>query len=108
MDDARAGKRLGRDFAKKRLTLPVIHLLTKADESQRRIIEGLTAEGADRNFQLKDMLKQSGSLRYARERAEFFTERAIKALGNVEQNGPKGALVETARHIGGLAGDFEL
>jgi octaprenyl-diphosphate synthase len=101
-DEAKAGKTLGRDVDKNKLTLAVIHLLRTADASgRRRARRELEGRGCNKKA-LAKLLRSSGSLEYAHRRAEEFIAKAIASLADLQESEAKAALIETARFIGGL------
>jgi len=95
-DEAKAGKTLGSDVDKNKLTLAVIHLLGVMDEKKRALaIDSLCNKAG-----MVEMLKSSGSLEYAHDKAQEFVEKAISQLADVRDSDAKEALIETARLIG--------
>jgi octaprenyl-diphosphate synthase len=79
-DERQTGKSLGTDLEQQKLTLPVIHLLRRGDKLARRARQLLSERGADQREELRNCLLESGSLEYARRRAEEFAARARKDL----------------------------
>ncbi len=80
-DEDKAGKTLGTDLDQQKLTLPVIHALNQlppaaADEFR----DVLRTPGEDRRHKVADVLEETGSLGYARRRAEEFSRNARTAL----------------------------
>ena len=95
-DEKRAGKTLGTDFFKGKPTLAVIHLLNNADVSGRdELIEKLTLE-KDR-WPLAKLLTDSGSIDYARQKAELFCRQGQKALDKLPSSDAKAALIEISQ-----------
>jgi octaprenyl-diphosphate synthase len=79
-DERQTGKSLGTDLEQQKLTLPVIHLLRRGDKLARRARQLLDERGTDQRDELRHCLVESGSLEYARRRAEEFAARARKDL----------------------------
>ncbi|MDD5326215.1 MAG: polyprenyl synthetase family protein [Phycisphaerae bacterium] len=95
-DEAKAGKTLGSDVDKNKLTLAVIHLLGTIDEKKRAsVIDSLCNKAG-----MIEMLKSSGSLEYAHDKAQEFVTKAIAQLAGLKEGEAKNALIETARLIG--------
>jgi len=99
-DEQAAGKTLGADITKNKLTLPMIHLLSKADDTQKNTILKLYAKGTkDRRQKLIEDLERSGSLRYTAEIIRQFATRAISRLDNIDDCIAKNALIETTNLV---------
>jgi octaprenyl-diphosphate synthase len=95
-DEAKAGKTLGSDVDKNKLTLAVIHLLGTIDENKRAsAIDSLCNKAG-----MIEMLRSSGSLEYAHGKAQEFVEKAIAQLAGLKESEAKNALIETAKLIG--------
>jgi octaprenyl-diphosphate synthase len=94
-EETLAGKSLGTDLEQQKLTLPLIHLLHTAPAEQRaRVRSILTAAGNHKRESLLPELRASGSLEYAKLKAEAF---ASSALGELEclPASPGRAILET-------------
>jgi octaprenyl-diphosphate synthase len=98
-DESKTGKTLGSDIDKHKLTLALIHLLkTTNGRGKNAIIESFldrTEDQYDKNALIK-MLDRSGSLRYARSRAQDFIAAAKQALSSLKQSDARDALMRTA------------
>jgi octaprenyl-diphosphate synthase len=80
-EEQSAGKSLGTDVEQQKLTLPLIHLLNTAPAEQRARVRGLLqAPGNHKRAALTRELESSGSLAYARRRAEAFASQAAADL----------------------------
>jgi octaprenyl-diphosphate synthase len=98
-DENKAGKTLGSDIDKHKLTLALIHLLKTADKKKKNTIINSFLDRTDAQYDksvLIEMLDRSGSLKYARTRAKEFIATAKQALSGLQQNDAKDALIETA------------
>jgi len=97
-DEDSIGKTLGTDLAKRKLTMPIIHLLSTADaEKKALLINKLSA--ADRPQKLLDLLEEAGSIKYTRFMARKFCTGAkdsTKLLPNPEA---RKALFEIADYV---------
>lgn len=78
-NEAATGKSLGRDLAKQKMTLPLIHARDTLVDGPRNKLLGLIESGSDHQALLA-LLGELGSLDYARGIAE---EYATKAIGNL-------------------------
>lgn len=86
-DEAVVGKSVGRDLAKGKLTLPVIHLLANApptDRGRALVLIEAAETGDDRAASaLVAMLGSSGAIDAARAHAQRFVDRAVGQLGGL-------------------------
>jgi octaprenyl-diphosphate synthase len=95
-DETKAGKSLGSDADKQKLTLAFIHFLKHADEKNKELLMNkLTADEKGKSH-LLEMLKSSQSLTYAKQRARDFADKAIGSLACLKPGDAKDALIETA------------
>lgn len=98
-DEGKTGKTLGSDVDKNKLTLAVIHLLSKVREGEKSDVMGkLNAWGENKKL-LVEVLKSRGSLEYTHSRARWFTAKAVGSLANLGQSEAKDALIETAGFV---------
>ena len=80
-DERRAGKSLGADLEKEKLTLPIIRLLGQFEDAERRdLIERLRRGGGFARQALAERLAAGDALEYARGRAADFARDARSAL----------------------------
>ncbi len=99
----KTGKPGGNDLDRDKLTLPLIHLLKTANDTEKQDVKQILLRqngGADR-MELVKKLQSSGSIEYARKRAKEFAEEAVSALSAVGDNNGIKTLVETAGFIVG-------
>lgn len=98
-DENMAGKTLGSDFLKGKITLPVIHLLrTVSDSEKEAAIQQISDAGSFRS-DIAKMLTRSGSIAYARSVASGFCEKAIKSLTSLPESNAKASLVRIAESV---------
>ncbi|MEX2215286.1 MAG: polyprenyl synthetase family protein [Phycisphaeraceae bacterium] len=116
-DEKTVGKSLGRDLAKGKLTLPVIHFLASADSSLRgemlKLIQSISAdeqgdngngngrhgdaaETDSRVVKVRDAVIGSSSMDYARRRAAELIDGAKAALRPLPESPAKALLFEMA------------
>ncbi len=97
-DEASVGKTLGTDLATEKITLPIIHMLSTADEGQRlSLVKRLTAKTG--RTELRDMLETTGSLDYTRAAAQKYCDEAIALLESMEDLSDKDGLLTIARSM---------
>jgi len=87
-DESVVGKSVGRDLAKGKLTLPVIHLLANAPPRERGralvLIESAASGDESAASALVAMLEERDSLQASRDRAEALVGEALKHLDGIE------------------------
>lgn len=89
-DQDTVGKTLGQDIAKGKLTLPMIHAISTADEAGRRELIGLLEsqvagalsdeQSREHTQRVREILHAGDSLDYAREKAASLVQRAKAGL----------------------------
>ena len=105
--EVQTGKTLGTDAGKNDITLPVIHLLSSAGESEKaNLKEKLSAAAQNESSRIafEQMLTSSGSLEYAKERALEFVEQAITCLTGFAESEAKAALIGAASRVADRSG----
>lgn len=98
-DETCTGKTGRRDVALDKLTLAAIHLRDAAEESERPHVQALLKSGSESRRELADLLRRSGSLHYAQERAREYVAQALEALVEVPESEARNALIETAQFM---------
>lgn len=101
-DEGRTGKTVGSDVDKNKLTLPVIHLLRVADDSEREEVYNVLniADGGGRGKLLK-MLRSHGSFEYAHKQAQEFVTKAVHALADFGESDDKTRASQSSTRLGG-------
>lgn len=95
-----AGKTLGRDLEKGKLTLPVIHFLATAEPAQRRRALAVLSDGQlGRTDRLRKLLASSDSVDYAVGLARNFVESANARLAVLPDCTARDALAAVARFV---------
>jgi geranylgeranyl pyrophosphate synthase len=80
----------GSDVAKNKITLPVIYALAQSNSETRDQLElafGKQSESAPVPAQITDLLFRSGAVHYATIKMEFYKQRAIDILSEIEGDG---------------------
>ena len=96
-DEAKAGKSLGTDLVKQKLTLPMIRVLEQANGSERAaMIAAMSASDNHHRETLRPWLERSDAVAYARRRGEEHIRRAIAALDAVPPSPSRDALAGLA------------
>src|SRR5205807_170979 len=92
--DARdVGKTLGIDIEKVKLTLPVIHFLRTAPREHRQLMRSLLlSHEPDKVEKIRNLIMPSGSIAYARGRAEQYVAAAQAAAGELRDSEPRRVL----------------
>jgi octaprenyl-diphosphate synthase len=94
------GKSLGTDLEQQKLTLPLIHLLHNMPiEESTRIRAILTAAGNHKREALLPELRDSGSLEYARRKAEAFASSALAELECLPHSAGRAILETLAERV---------
>lgn len=81
------GKAVGNDIREGKTTLLVIHALENADPSEASELRDILGEddpGEDRVFRAIEILDETGSIAYSRERAEGLAEEAKQAISGLD------------------------
>lgn len=94
------GKPLGIDIKEKKITLPLIYALSKADRSERRRIINLVKnhnEEANKVSEVISFVRQSGGMDYATQQMEAYQEEAFNILRNLPAHGSRDALEQLVR-----------
>ncbi|MGE0479996.1 MAG: polyprenyl synthetase family protein [Phycisphaerae bacterium] len=99
-DEAEAGKSLGRDVEKGKLTLPLIHYLrTARDDERAAMLTLLRADDPQRYRQIARLLQQSESIDYAQDAAFRRINQALQALGELPPGDAKSSLTAMAEFV---------
>ena len=96
-DASQTGKTAGRDVDNRKVTLPLIHWFNQLDKTTRQAalddMDAPTDPGWDK---LEALLTESGSLDYAREKAEVCTQTAIASLEAIKAGQARQSLKDLA------------
>ncbi len=99
-DEETAGKTLGTDLQKGKLTLPVLLLLQSRDEKRReRARELILHENASGHDELAELLISGGAMKAATDTARRIVAEARAALDPVPVNRYQKGLISVAQHL---------
>jgi len=94
------GKPLGIDIKEKKITLPLIYALNKANGSEKRRIINLVKnhnQESDRVSEVIDFVRNSGGLDYARSRMDAYQEEAFTILNEMPEHESRDSLQRLVR-----------
>ena len=97
-NESTTGKSLGRDLAKRKMTLPLIHARDTLVDGPRRSLLSLIEQSGDHE-QLIATLTGTGSLQYALDVARQYSERALADLSDVADSPAKQSLQAIASFV---------
>jgi octaprenyl-diphosphate synthase len=100
--NGKIGKPVEADLKEKKLTLPIIHALSKAAKGDKKRIIGLVKSGkaANESYQeVMDFVTSNGSIAYARTKAEEYVSSAIEALMILPASESREALRQFALYV---------
>lgn len=95
--DEEIGKPLGIDIKEKKMTLPLIHALSKAGWIEKRNIINIIRNHSDKSKKVKEVIsfvKQSGGIDYANQAMEKYHRDAMTLLENIPESAYKKSLVQ--------------
>jgi octaprenyl-diphosphate synthase len=95
--DSTIGKPAASDLKEKKMTLPLIHALGKADKATRKRIISLVKSGKAATGSYREVItftRSMGGVQYATEKAEEYAERARRALEVLPASEAREALEE--------------
>ena len=92
------GKNVGDDLAEGKPTLPLIHAMKTSSPGQSQLIKQAieNANGMDHLQEILDIMKQTRSLDYARQKAYQEADKAIAELNSIPESDNKQALITLA------------
>jgi len=99
-DAATVGKTLGIDIDKGKLTLPLIHFLRTAPREHRSLLRALlVSKEPDRGEKIRNLIVPSGSIDFARDRANQLVDRARASLRNLPDSEARNVLDAMAQFV---------
>jgi len=106
-DEAQAGKSLGSDLRKGKLTLPVLHLLDRSSTAERHRLSEIILKGSDADLQSLVLLtKESGALADAITAGQSLLQEAGDCLSHAKENACSAALAELLRTLDEMLARF--
>ena len=94
------GKPLGSDLREGKRTIILLHAMQSLDETYKMKVNAVLGNrnvSEEQILEVIDILKQAGSIDYAREKAKIFAEKAIDYLNNLPNNDHRKYLEMLAR-----------
>jgi len=106
-DESKAGKTLGTDLIKGKLTLPVLHMIRQLPENQlENVSKQLLQNDVDNHDELIEAIRSSGGLAFAVRKARELLESANRSLQSVTASPDLDALSQLttafSRHLSSL------
>ncbi len=99
-EEHQAGKSLGTDLEKQKLTLPLIRLLATAPPATASAVRRLLSEAnPEARLELRPYLEDSGALQYAWDRARQYAGQAAAALDVLPDSLPRTTLRNLAAYV---------
>lgn len=95
------GKPTGNDIKERKLTLPIIHVLEKIGDSEKRRIISIVRKhnkNSKKVGEVIDMVEKNGGLKYAAEVMNDYKDKAIAVLSEFPDNEAKIALTEMVNY----------
>ena len=98
--DASTGKTVGTDLAKGKLTLPLLHVLAQAKDTERERLHGIILRGTEENrAELLAQVVERGGLKNAVRRIEGYLDQAIASLQVLPKSSYRDTLEEIPRAV---------
>ncbi|TDR18412.1 polyprenyl synthetase family protein [Marinicella litoralis] len=92
-DDQSLGKNLGDDFREGKLTLPLIYLLKNGSSFEQKMVQQAIENPEKTDFSsIRTMVVQSDAIKYTLKQAQVLSDKAIKALKDMDNSPAKEAL----------------
>ncbi len=98
--DDEIGKPLGIDIKEKKMTLPLIHALSKSSWLEKRRIINIIRNKSEDSAKVKEVIefvKKSGGIEYAKEVMQQYYEKAISILDGMPDSNYKTSLADLVR-----------
>lgn len=96
------GKPVGNDIKEKKLTLPLLHTLSKVNEKESRRIRKLIKSGkasASERQLIVSLVRSTGGLDYARQKAEEYALSARNSISSLADSPAKDALMQFSHFV---------
>ncbi len=95
------GKPVGIDLQERKLTLPLIHTLEKADSKTKRMLINIVKRHNTDTKKVKELVEvviQTGGIDYARKKMEEFRDKALEILGTFPSGSAKESLQQLVQY----------
>ncbi len=99
---ANVGKPTGNDIKEKKMTLPLIHALSKVEESERKHILYLVRKKSDKKDKRREIIKfvqDNHGIEYAAERMNYYKDQALMIINRFEINDSQRALSKLVEYM---------
>lgn len=100
--EKKTGKPLGNDIRDNKITLPLLHALTQAQKSESRRIIRMIKKNASRKEAIKEVaafVEAHGGTKYALDKANEFSEKAVKTLAIYPNSPYKDSLLKLVKFV---------
>jgi octaprenyl-diphosphate synthase len=91
------GKPIGNDIKEKKITLPLIYVINNSSRSEKQRIINIVEHKNNRKEkvdELIELVRQKGGLEYATQKMDYFSNEAIKRLGEFPKNAASESLAQ--------------
>ncbi len=91
------GKPLGIDIKEQKMTLPLIHVLSKVNSAKQRWVKNIIRRHNKNKKKVRELIqfvRENGGLDYAKNRMEEYKEKALNILAEFPENEARNALHE--------------
>ncbi|MGQ8335641.1 polyprenyl synthetase family protein [Sunxiuqinia sp. A32] len=96
------GKPTGNDIKEKKITLPLLYVLSKSDEKEkRRILRQVKRKNKNtaKVQELVNLVVDRGGLDYAKEQMNFYKDRALTKIMQLPESDSRNSLVELVNYV---------
>lgn len=96
------GKPTGNDIKEKKITLPLLYVLSNSsDKEKRRILHEVKRKNKNtaKVHELVNLVVERGGLEYATEQMNHYRDRAISAINDFPESDSRNALVELVNYV---------
>jgi len=96
------GKPTGNDIKEKKITLPLLYVLSKSEEKEKRRILGEVKRKNKNSAKVQELVMlvtERGGLEYATEQMNFYRDRAISKIMEFPETPARTALVELVNYV---------
>lgn len=96
------GKPTGIDIKEQKMTLPLIHVLSKADSAEKKWMIGIVRKHHNSPKKVAELIqhvRQHGGLEYAQKKMEQFQSEALEILGQFPNNDAKESMIALVNYV---------